>query len=194
MTSPTSASSGGPDGAAAPPQALRLEANEKLVLSPDSPRFASGYRQVRPQSIDEVRKLLGPVNVPDGRSRAENLLAARVPELTKRLLRPEDLRVKDPNARAEARRLAYLAAREYIHTANTSSLKQWRPIIDQWLVEVKPVISIFTAGDIDIADGATLTLSANTHALMAQRIRMHGSGRIVCRGSVKISAVSVDGS
>ncbi|WP_395292367.1 hypothetical protein ACF9IK_01205 [Kitasatospora hibisci] len=192
MTSPTSASFGDPDGAAAPPQALRLEANEKLVLSPDSPRFASGYRQVRPQSIDEVRRLLGPVNVPD--SRAENLLAARVPELTKRLLRPEDLKVKDPNARAEARRLAYLAAREYVHTANTAPLKQWRPIIDQWLLEVKPVISVFTAGDIDIADGATLTLSANTHALTAQRIRMHGSGRIVCRGSVKISAVSVDGS
>ncbi|MGW6915280.1 hypothetical protein ACWGB8_15900 [Kitasatospora sp. NPDC054939] len=192
MTSPTNASPGDPEGATAPPQNLRLEANERLVVSPDSPRFAAGYRQVRPRSIDEVRKLLGPVNVPDHAVRADHL-RPRADELTKRLLRPEDLEVKDPIARGEARKLAYLAAREYVHAASTVSLKQWRPAIDRWLADVRPIIHIFTAGDIDIADGATLTLSASTQGLVARRIRMRGRGRIVCLGNVKISAVSVEG-
>ncbi|MFF2042721.1 hypothetical protein ACFVVX_20045 [Kitasatospora sp. NPDC058170] len=192
MTSPANASPGDPRAAATPPQDLRLEANERLVVSPDSPRFAAGYREVRPRSIDEVRKLLGPGNVPDHALRPDHL-RLRTDELTKRLLRPEDLEVKDPVARGEARGLAYLAAREYVHAASVAPLKQWRPAIDRWLADVRPVIHIFTAGDIDIANGATLTLSANTQGLVARRIRMHGSGRIVCRGNVKISAVSVEG-
>ncbi|MFD0277886.1 hypothetical protein ACFVHB_28815 [Kitasatospora sp. NPDC127111] len=187
MTSPIQ-----PEADAAQPQNLRLEAHERLVLSPDSPRFAAGYRQVRPRSIDEVRKLLGPTNVPDHAVRADQL-RLRTSELTKRLLRPEDLDVKDPIARGEARKVVYLAAREYVHAASTAALKQWRPAIDRWLADVKPIIHIFTAGDIDIADGATLTLSANTQGLVARRIRMHGRGRIVCLSNVKISAVSVEG-
>ncbi|MFF1908726.1 hypothetical protein [Kitasatospora sp. NPDC058218] len=192
MTSSTNASPGDPEAATAQPQNLRLEANERLVVSPDSPRFAAGYREVRPRSIDEVRKLLGPGNVPDSALRADHL-RLRTNELTKRLLRPEDLEVKDPIARGEARNLVYLAAREYVHAASTATLKQWRPAIDRWLADVRPILHIFTAGDIDIADGATLTLSANTQGLVARRVRMHGSGRIVCLGNVKISAVSVEG-
>ncbi|MGW4895335.1 hypothetical protein ACWEQL_24150 [Kitasatospora sp. NPDC004240] len=192
MTSPTNTSPGDPEGATTPPQNLRLEANERIVVSPDSPRFAGGYRQVRPRTIDEVRKLLGPANVPEHAVRADGL-RLRTGELTKRLLRPEDLDVKDPIARGEARTLAYLAAREYVHAASPAALKQWRPAIDRWLADVRPIIHIFTAGDIDIADGATLTLSASTQGLVARRIRMRGRGRIVCLGNVKISAVSVEG-
>jgi hypothetical protein len=175
------------------PQNLRLEKGESVILSPESPRFASGYRQVRPQSIDEVRRLMGPTNLPGHAARADSFVR-RASELADRVLVIEDLESKDPVARAEAHRLAYLAAQAYVHEPSTAGLKQWQPAIDRWLARVKPVINIFTAGDIEIADGATLILSANTQGLNARHIRMHGKARIRCRGNVKISATSVDGS
>jgi hypothetical protein len=176
------------------PQPIRLEPHESVVLSPESPRFAAGYRQVRPQSIDEVRKLMGANSVPEKARDGSGALYFRAPELAKQLLRPEDLEVRDPVARARARRLVYLAAQEYVQGTNTDELKQWCPVINRWLADVQPIISVFAAEDIEIADGATLTLSANTQVLKARHIRMHGSGRIRCLGNVKISATSVKGS
>ncbi|MEU4065737.1 hypothetical protein AB0F25_25505 [Streptomyces wedmorensis] len=181
------------EAAGAQPQDLRLEKGESVILSPESPRFASGYRQVRPRSIDEVRKLMGPTKL-SGHAASADGFVRRAPELADRVLVIEDLESKDPVARAEAHRLAYLAAQAYVHEPSTAGLKQWQPAIDRWLGRVKPVINIYTAGDIEIADGATLVLSANTQGLNARHIRMHGTGRIRCRGNVKISATSVDGS
>lgn len=169
---------------------LALERDECVTASPESDRFASAYSRIRPRSADEIRELLGtPLRAgsPGGTGRCHPSLGAGSLPL------PEDLEHDDPAERAKARRLAYAAAEAYVQGASVDALAPWRPLIERWLEVSKALINMLRLADIDVADGATLTLSASTHALYANRIRLHGSGRIVCKGNVTIRASSVEG-
>ena len=46
---------------------------------------------------------------------------------------------------------------------------------------------------IEVFDGATLTISANTHAVYARKITIHRTGRIVCIGATTFRVTSVEG-
>jgi hypothetical protein len=167
-----------------------LEENESVTASPSSARFAKYYRQHRPQTIDEVRELIGiTAEVPH-----EHVACCHTPDvLASRLVTPGDLEAKDDATRHLARDLAHAAGRAYVRGISTVGLEQWKAVLDKYVVIGGAIIYILKLGDIDIANGATLTLSANTHGLYANHITIHGSGRIVCQRDVTIRSTSLQG-
>ncbi|MFI6623109.1 hypothetical protein [Streptomyces sp. NPDC050528] len=172
-------------------QDLTLEYEECVTLAPDSKRFTSAFRQLHPRSIDEVREALGINSLGE---QAKPIPACCLPsELGRTLITPAQLESDDPETRADARALAYTAARLYTQSLDPSSLLQWKPVLDRFIELTGAVINAAMLRDIEIADHATLTLSRTTHTLIARNIKIHGNGRLVCQGPVKIKAYSVEG-
>ncbi|MCG2586816.1 hypothetical protein [Massilia sp. TS11] len=172
-------------------QNLSVEADECVTLTPDSARFKAVVQQYRPQSIAEVRKLLGPSAMPDTAPvRSSCCLPS---ELTANLPDPEALNAKDEATRYRARMQAAMAARAYVQAPDARELKYFEPVLDRYIALTRPILYAFLFGDIDIANGATLTLAKNAHILFAGNVRMHGSGRIVCKGPTTMRVNSING-
>ena len=175
---------------------LILESGETVLLSPDSARFKAFYKQIFPRTIDEVRKALGfsEETAKALQPRLQPLLAVRrVPTLTSTTIQVEELQSSDSQTRFRARALAYEAARQYVVSPDTSHLAQLVPAINQFIIDTKAFINIIILFDIEVANGATLTISANTHALNANNVTIHGTGRIVCQGRLTFKINSLRG-
>lgn len=169
---------------------LRVGENDHLTLGPDSATWRHVFRRVQTRSIDEVREYLGPKVAEGSASRC-----CPDPELAARVVTPEELESDEPEARAAARSLVYRAARAYVRSADPTPLAHWRPAIDRYLelYKVVPQLNVAFLKDIDVADGATLTLTASVHAVLANAVRIHGTGKIRCLGSVTFTIHSLEG-
>jgi hypothetical protein len=172
-------------------QNLVLEADECLTLTPDSPRFKDAVERVRPQTIAEVRRILGPSV--DAGPNTPHPACCLAPELSGGFPDPDALTSADPQVRYRARQLAQAAASAYVRAADVSQLRLWEPLLDRFIQLNKASLAIFRFADIDIANGATLTLGVTTHALYAGNIRMYGTGRIVAKGPKTIRSASLSG-
>lgn len=170
---------------------LTLEEGENYVLSPESRRFKGAFRQERPRSAEEVRKILG--------MSSESLAAlkqsgccfgAQAPAAS---ADPEDLESDDPEIRANARRLTYQAFNAYVHGSAPGKVAHLIPAFDRYLDVNKAILNIAHLNDIEVFNGATLTISAATHAVYANRIIIHRTGRIVCIGSKSFKITSLEG-
>ena len=170
---------------------LRVESGETILLSPDSQRFQAHYIEARPRSIEDVRKILG-LSEAAAKAAGEQKCCegSRVPAA---LVAPEDLASKDPATRFRARNLAYQVAQQYVTSADPSRFKQWTAVMNQYLEISQAVLRWIELQDIVIQDGGTLLLSANTQALYANDVRIHGTGRIVCQGNVTFKFNSLQG-
>jgi hypothetical protein len=171
-------------------QNLVIEADECVTLTPDSSRFKGIVQQYRPQTIAEVRKLLGPAPNDDGGSSGTSCCQ---PVLTASLPDPATLESNDSLERSNSRLQAAAAARAYVQALDVRQYKYLEPLLDRYIQLTRPILYSFLFGDIDIANGATLTLAPKAHILLAAHIRMHGTGRIVCKGPTTIRATSVEG-
>lgn len=172
-------------------QNLVIDADECVTLTPDSTRFKDVIQQYRPQTIAEVRKLLGPSQTSaDGTPAPVCCLAAA---FSASLPDPDALAANDEGARLSSRLQAAEAARAYVQAADVRQYKYLEPLLDRYIQLTRPILYSFLFGDIDIANGATLTLANRAHILLAAHIRMHGTGRIVCKGPTTIRATSVEG-
>jgi len=170
---------------------LRVESGETVLLSPESGRFQSLYKEVHPRTADEVLSVLG-----FSESAAKAVRAHKCCEgstLPAALVVPEDLTSDDNATRLRARKLAYQAARQYVMTADPTRFMHWKAIIDQFLDVTKAVIHWVELEDIDVENGGTLIVSANTHAFYANNVRIHGTGRIVCEGNITFKVNSLQG-
>jgi hypothetical protein len=170
---------------------LQVEPGETVLLSPDTSRFRYLYRQVRPRSIEEVRTHLGLSK------EATKIVKQRpccqpttVPPV---LVTPEDLESKDPATRFRARSAAYQVASTYVRSPEPAHLSHWTSTLNRFLDITKSVIHFVELYDIDVANGGTLIISANTQAVYAHDVRIHGNGRIVCKGSVTFHINSLEG-
>jgi hypothetical protein len=172
-------------------QNLVIEADECVTLTPDSSRYKDVIQQYRPQTIAEVRRLLGPSPVDNTGTPAP--ACCLPPSFTASLPDPDALASTDSQARFTARLQAAAAARAYVQAADVRQYKYLEPLLDRFIQLTRPVLNVFLFGDIDIANGATLTLANKAHVLLAGHIRMHGTGRIVCKGPTTIRATSVEG-
>jgi hypothetical protein len=174
-------------------QSISLEPGECVTLAPESPRLKGVYRQVHPRSADEVRELLSLSG-----AAAEAIQKARVmccgPHMAPAATAAaEDLDDKDDERRAIARGLTYQAFRAYVHGDNPAAFTHLKPAFDRYLELNKAIINIAILQDIEVADGATLTISASTHVVNARKVIIHRTGRIVCRGSTTFKIVSLEG-
>lgn len=171
---------------------LKLEEGESITLSPTSARFREHYKQFRPRKIDEVRKIIGLSEeaakaAADQRCCRPSTALASIPEA-------EHLDSKEDAVRNQARTLAYQASAEYIYSANPKHLTQWTPVLDRFLEVSQAVLNVAFLDDIEVADGATLTISRNTHAVYARNVLVHRTGKIVCQGNVTFRINSLEGS
>ena len=173
-------------------QPLSLDSGECTTLSPDGGRFQKAFRRVNPRSAAEVRGLLG--LTPEaakalhesGQCCMPNAMPASTPAA-------EDLDHQDPEIRAAARSATYQAFNAYVRSPNPAAMAHMVPAFDRYLDISKAVINIAYLSDIEVADGATLTISKNTHVVNARRIIIHRTGRIVCHGSTTFRVTSVEG-
>jgi len=185
----TVSSATGPIGGASP--SLYVESGETVVLAPDSQRFAGVYKRLHPTSIDEVRSVLG---LSDAASEAlSGQGSCRRTCVPTGLHSPEDLVSHDKALRRRAKDVAIKAAQAYVTGADPEALAQWKPLIDRYLEIGKVTISYVVLNDIEVADGGTLVVSASTHGINANNIKIHGSGRIVCQGDISINCATLQG-
>jgi hypothetical protein len=171
---------------------LSLEADERVTLAPDSPRFKGVYQQVQPRSADQVRELLGfSDTVAEGLAKSRARFGPeRLPAAT---AAAENLDAKDMATRAQARGVTHEAFRAFVRGSNVDALAHMKPAFDRYLEINKAVINLCILNDIEVADGATLTISASTHVVRARKIIIHPTGRIVCNGSTTFKIVSLEG-
>jgi hypothetical protein len=175
---------------------LSVESGETVLLSPDSARFKDAYKQLFPRTIEEVRNAIG---LSEDVAKAlqvrsvSSLTLRRASSLTATTIRAEDILSDDRDARFRARALTFEAARQFVVSPDTSHLTQLVPAINQFLVATKAILNIANLLDINVANGATLTISANTHALNANKVTIHGTGRILCQGRLTFKIQSLQG-
>jgi len=112
---------------------------------------------------------------------------------TAALVPAADVTSEDDQVRFRARQVAYDVSREYLSSANPSYLAPWQASLDAFIVATKAVLHLAFLGDIDVTNGATLTISSNTQVLYANNVVIHGSGKIVCKGPVKFKISSLKG-
>jgi len=170
---------------------LKVESGETVLLGPDSQRFGSLYKRLYPSGIDEVREVLGLSDAAAKAVRSHN--GCRPCAVPSGLVSPDDLDSADKATVRRAKNLAIIAATQYVHGASTHPVSQWKPLIDRYLQIGKIAIQYVLLGDIDIANGGTLVVSASTQALYANNITIHGSGRIWCKGSLSIKCTTLQG-
>lgn len=173
-------------------QSLRLEENECLTLSPESERFRAAYKQIQPRSAAEVREVLG-LSAEATKAVQAGGVCCHGPQAPAATADAADLGSDDPEIRAAARQATYAAFNAYVHGTAPESLAYLTPVFDRYLDINKAIINIAAFGDIEVLDGATLTISASTQVLRANKIIIHRTGRIVCRGSTTFKIVSLEG-
>lgn len=170
---------------------LRVGAGENVTLSPDSPQFGACYLQIRPRTIDEVRKLIGLSE--DGAKSARDEASCLPQVACAPVISPDDLESTDAEVRERAHDLAHQASREYLRSADPQHLSPWRPVLNRFLQLSESVLNVAALAEIEVASGATLTISRNTHAVYARNVSIHGAGRIVCKGPVTFKVATRDG-
>lgn len=171
-------------------QDLVVEEGETTTLSATSERFKPLYRTLRPQSIDEVRKLLGPApGALDGQS---GCCTPGSDAIRRQLVSIDDLKSEDPAVAQDAVGLTRLAAREYV-LGNNAAVSHWRGVLDEYVSIHKVKINVAYLQDITVHNKGTLGVAVNTHAVYANRVRLYGTGKIVCGGPVTFNAKSFEG-
>jgi hypothetical protein len=170
---------------------LDVPKGQTIVLSPAAPQFHAHYRQIRPQTIDQVRELFWLLRpAPTG---VKTHIAEAVAAIGRKPIDIKDLESPDLRVRRTARLQAYQVATEYVRHADVSSLASWKPVLDRYLVLNKAVLNIAALLDIVVASGATLQISKDTHAIYARNFIIHGNGRVVCHSKCSFKLTTLQG-
>ena len=173
-------------------QSLTLEPGECMTLSPDSSRFKKVYQQLSPRSADDVRAALGLSDHALESAHKAGICGCGT-QLPAATVAAEDLDSSDETTRAAALSLTHRAFGNYVYGTNPAAFTNFKPAFDRYLAVNKAIINIATLLDIEVGDGATLTISASTHVVKARKIIIHRTGRIVCRGATTFKIVSLEG-
>lgn len=171
---------------------LRVERGERIVLSPDSPRFRENYQQLQPRTAMQAREILG-MSPEVAKSLYERGVRPERSALSSAPVAAEDLDSRDEAVRARARTNIGNALLDYVYAPDTKFLTEMEPAFVKHLEYLRPVIMIAVLPDIEVAAGATMVVSVDTHVLKANNIVISGTGRIVCLGPTKFEANSIVG-
>lgn len=170
------------------PQELTVEPGETLSLSPASSRFESAFVRLQPTSINDVRQALG---FPEAILKNRPSICGCSGK-TSRVHSVDDLDHEDESVKGSALGVAHRAVAGYVMGGQLTPGVSVE-MMDRFIQIVKPNIFLALFGDIIVQDTATLTVAKSTHALYANRIRMYGSGQIICDGPKTIRCNSLQG-
>jgi hypothetical protein len=169
---------------------ISLAPGERLVLSPRTRGFREAYSQVRPRTADELRELVGLSAEETAAFQAKG--GWRDPPFDE-TVHPEELRSPDDTTRQRAWTLTAQALRQYIHSVQPAALDHMALAIAEFLQLNDATLNVAALQDIEVGDGATLSISDTTHLVTAGKITIHSTGRIVCSGALKMTATSFEG-
>jgi hypothetical protein len=168
---------------------LKVESSEAVVLSYESERFRAVHRQIRPQSIDEVRKLMGVTQaVADTVGKTHQCGCSK----GGRYFGLAELESDDQAMRGKALAAARASARQFVMGGAAASASQ-KAVLDRYIQLAGTVVNLAFLLDIEIQNGGTLVIAPSTHGLYARNIRIHGTGRIVCQGPTTINCTAITG-
>lgn len=98
----------------------------------------------------------------------------------------------DDPERMAAVQIARATISDYIYS-NAAITSQARELVTQYLGRRTPQVLVAVFADIQVANGATLQVSAGTLAVHANRVRLYGTGQIVCDGPTTFDVKNVRG-
>jgi hypothetical protein len=174
------------------PPAVRAEPGETVALSPQSDRFSNHYRRVQPRSAREARELIG---LSDEMTHAlrEHGACCQPDDKPYAAPAPEELESEDEQERGRAFEDAGRSFATLLTTTSPELLSPMEPAIARYLDLTKLELNVVTLQDIEVADGATLSISDDTHLVEANNIVIRGTGQIKCSGFTKMNVNSIEG-
>jgi len=186
---------------------LIVHEGETKVLSYASEEFKPFYQEVRLDSVDELKDLIG---VPDtfvsphlsayhfsamaGGPGSSPKTNKPITKFRARTISPDIL--TDRNAPVKEKEGILEFSRDVIKRfvyGNSEAYTQHRGLIDAYLKLKKAVITVPFFRDITVYPGGTLNIAANTFTVYARKIRLYGSGRIECDGPTTFDCTSFEG-
>jgi len=171
---------------------LRAETGESVVLSPESARFREHYRRVQPRTAKEVRDLIG-LSDEMAKSLRESGVCCQQHDQPVGFPAPHELESEDDLVRGRAFDDASKGLYSYVCSTTPEQMAAMEPAIERFLELTRLELNLVALQDIEVADGATLTISGNTHLVEANKIVIHGDGRINCSGFTKMNVNSIEG-
>jgi len=172
---------------------LRVEPGETAVLSPDSDRFRKHYRRVQPRSGKEARELIG-LSDEMTHSLREAGACCQPSNQPSSFPAPHELESDNEEERGRAFDDVGRGFASFLTTTNPELLAPIEPAIERYLNLTRLELNVVALRDIEVADGATLTISPDTHLVEANNIVIRGSGQINCSGFTKMNVNSIEGS
>ena len=172
-------------------QSMRVEPGERVVLSPKSKRFRENYRQVHPRTAKEVRNTIG-LSEEMAKTLHERGVCCQQSMNSSVIVPAEELDSPHDAVRARALDITEKALYSYVCSVNPAVMVQMEPAIGRYLEIINVMLNIVTLQNIEVADGATLTISSDTHLVRANKIIIHGTGKIDCSGFTKFNVTSIE--
>jgi hypothetical protein len=173
-----------------PDRTLRVEAGERIVLSPESKRFKANFRQVRPRSASAVRDLIG-VSEDMAKSLSDRGLRSQDSADNSAIVAVEELESADEVVRHRAMHTTEQALHGYVRSGDDVSWGPMEAVIGAYLEQTNLVLHVATLQDIEVLDGGVLTVPAGTHLVEANNITIYGTGRIDCTGHTRFDVASI---
>lgn len=171
---------------------LRVETGECVVLSPQSDRFREHYRRVQPRTATEVRNLIG-LSDEMARSLRERGVCCQQHDRPVGFPAPNELDSEDELVRGRAFDNVAKGLYSFICSTTPELMAPIEPAIERFLEITKLELNLVSLQDIEVADGATLTVSDDTHLIEANKIIIHGDGQLKCNGFTKMNVNSIEG-
>jgi hypothetical protein len=174
-----------------PARSLRVERGERVLLAPTSERFKDRYRQLHPRTAADIRAVIG-ISA-DTAKALRDQGACCEPSDESTTVSADDFDSSDGAVRERVWRVAHAALTRYTYSAYPESLRHAEPLIARYLAVTEAVLNIITLPDIEIDEGGTLMVPADTHLVTANKVFIHKTGRIVCSGFTKFQSTSLEG-
>jgi hypothetical protein len=163
---------------------LTIPPNTQMLLSAERVKEAHpALVRLEPKTIDDVKKWIG---VPDEVG-AKRACCCKLPASIPGVGSASEIRQLDPNARRALQDIAD----EYVN-GDSRRVTAYKPVLN-YLVDRSWVNIFLIRQDIDIHNGAVLTVGANIKVLWARNIRIWKGGLLKIKGKAKIDCVSITG-
>lgn len=173
-------------------QSIYIESDESLVLSPESERFKENFRQVKPRTAIEVRKIIG-LSEEMAKTLHQRGVCCQQSMNSSAIVPAEELDSPHDAVRARALDITDKALYSYVCSVNPALMVHMEPAIGRYLEIINLVLNIVTVYNIEVADGGILIVPSDTHLVEANNIIIHGKGRIDCSGFTKFDVTSIKG-
>jgi hypothetical protein len=183
---------------------LTLAANEEKVLSKDTPEFSASVVELKPDSLNDLRRWIGPVaTVPpqvEAATKQSKQSAARAPSASTALEQVAQISSIgsiassvpvpfDPAFRADMFTLTRKIALDYAPTNSVIEAS-----INQWLTTLNASIWAYLFNDIYVSAGASLIFQPDVSLLFAHYVTVEETGQIILQsGTFKFDIAGFKG-